>query len=298
MKAAFFKLHIAILLAGFTAILGKLITLGETPLVWWRLVFTALVMWVWMLVANKKKPYPAVKRRSVFGIGAIIGLHWLCFFGSVKYANVSIALVCFSAGGFFSSLMEPFIMRSKWQWKETLLGLISIAGIYIIFHFDARYKFGIFLGVLGSLLSALFSTLNKKYVDQMDGVNMTAYEMIGALTMVSMVLPFMVFYHHVLWVPVRWDWLWLGILSVMCTVWAFLLQLQALKYISAFTLNISYNLEPVYGIILAFFFFQENQELSLSFYTGVALIILSIVVQMALVYRRKVWGKLPVSGEV
>jgi len=287
MKSALIKLHIAILLAGFTAILGKLISLSEASLVWWRLLITASVLWGWILITKKERVYPKKTKLSVLGIGAVVGLHWLCFFGSVKYANVSIALVCFSSAGFFSAVMEPIISKRKFVPAELLLGLISMAGIYIIFHFDAQYKTGIILGVLGAALSSLFSIFNKHLIHRIDGVNMTAYEMLGALMMLSAVVPFYMQFGESSFMPVGWDWLWLCILAVVCTVWAFLLQLQSLKYISAFTLNLSYNLEPVYGIVLAFVFFKENEQLSSKFYIGVLLILLSIVLQMWRVWKAR-----------
>ena len=287
MKAALIKLHFAILLAGFTAILGKLISLNEASLVWWRLIITVVVMWGWLFLGKKRPAYAKGTRLSVLGIGAIVGLHWLFFFGSVKYANVSIALVCFSSAGFFSALLDPIISKRKFKMAELLLGVLSMAGIYIIFHFDAQYKTGIILGVFAAALSAVFSILNKKYVQQMDGISMTAYEMLGAFAMLSCVLPFYLRFGNAGFLPVGWDWLWLCILSIVCTVWAFILQLQSLKFISAFTLNLSYNLEPVYGIILAFIFFKENEQLSSKFYIGVLLILLSIVLQMWRVWKQR-----------
>ncbi|MEO7311336.1 MAG: DMT family transporter [Chitinophagaceae bacterium] len=286
MKSALIKLHIAILLAGFTAILGKLISLTEASLVWWRLAITVVVMWGWMLAAKRVRVYPRKTIAQLLGIGAVVGLHWLCFFGSVKYSNVSIALVCFSSAGFFSAVMEPVIAQRKWVPAELLLGLISMAGIYVIFHFDAQYKTGILLGVAGAALSSIFSILNKRIIHQVDGVGLTAWEMLGALIILSGILPFYMHFGSTTFLPVGWDWLWLCILAVICTVWAFMLQLQSLKFISAFTLNLSYNLEPVYGIILAFIFFKENEQLSSRFYIGVLLILVSILLQMWRVWKQ------------
>jgi drug/metabolite transporter (DMT)-like permease len=279
MKQALIRLHTAIFLAGFTAILGKLISLGTISLVWWRLFITVVFLAIWLRGKLKDASYPASLKWQVMGVGALVGLHWLSFFGSVKWANVSIALVCFSSSGFFSALLEPMILKKRISWFELMLGILSMAGIYIIFHFDARYKVGIGLGVLCAALSALFSILNKKLVTKIRGLHMTAYEMAGALAIVSLAVPFNLLSGNAFW-PVQFDWLWLGILSVLCTVWAFVLQLQALKHISAFTLNLSYNLEPVYGILLAFVLFRENEHLNKAFYFGALLIIFALGVQM------------------
>jgi len=286
MKKAMIQLHIAIFLAGFTAILGKLIGIGAISLVWWRLLITVIVLFVFFRLNRQNTNYSRALILKVLGVGALVGVHWLSFFGSIKFANVSIALVCFSSSGFFSALMEPLILKRRLSWFELVLGLLSMSGIYIIFHFDARYKTGIALGVAAAALSALFSIFNKKLVSQMDGLNMTAYEMAGALVVVSLIMPFSMLAGNV-FLPAALDWLWLAILSLLCTVWAFFLQLKALHHISAFTLNLSYNLEPVYGIILAFLIFKENKHLNAAFYVGVGLIILALGAQMYTLKRKK-----------
>lgn len=281
MRLAFIKLHVAVLLAGFTAILGKLITLNEAALVWWRLLLSVVAL---LLLFTWLKKSVLTSRKTILqllGIGSLVGIHWLCFFGSVKYGNVSIALVCFSAAGFFSALLEPVITRRKWRPIELLLGLMCMAGIYIIFHFDTRYKTGILLGVAAAALSALFSILNKQMVNaRADGLQMTFWEMSGALITLSVAMPAYVMLRGDSMLPAPLDWLWLLILALVCTVWAFFLQLQALQHISAVTLNLTYNLEPVYGIILAFIFFQENQYLHSTFFAGLIFIALAVAIQM------------------
>lgn len=281
MRLAFIKLHVAVLLAGFTAILGKLITLNEAALVWWRLLLSVVAL---LLLFTWLKKSVLTTRKTILqllGIGSLVGIHWLCFFGSVKYGNVSIALVCFSAAGFFSALLEPVITRRKWRPIELLLGLMCMAGIYIIFHFDTRYKTGILLGVAAAALSALFSILNKQMVNaRADGLQMTFWEMSGALITLSVAMPGYVMLRGDSMLPAPLDWLWLLILALVCTVWAFFLQLQALQHISAVTLNLTYNLEPVYGIILAFIFFQENQYLHSTFFAGLIFIALAVAIQM------------------
>jgi drug/metabolite transporter (DMT)-like permease len=281
MRSAFIKLHTAILLAGFTAILGKLISLQEAALVWWRLVLAVAALFGLFALLRKSAALPGPQVWKLLGVGALVGIHWLCFFGSVKYGNVSIALVCFSASGFFSALLEPVVTRRKTSWVELLLGLLCMSGIYIIFHFDARYKTGIALGVAAAALSALFSILNKQLVTaRIDEMRMTLWEMTGALAILSVVMPVMVWLRGDAFLPVGADWLWLLMLSMVCTVWAYFLQLQALQHISAVTLNLSYNLEPVYGILLAFLFFNENKYLSPAFFAGLVLIAAAVAVQM------------------
>lgn len=285
MKKAILQLHIAIFLAGFTAILGKLITLNEAMLVWWRLLLALLVLAAWFL-CNPKKLF--LQKKAVFqimGVGTLIGLHWLCFFGSIKFSNVSIALVCFSSSGFFAALAEPFFTNKKWSLVHMGLGLLSLAGIIIIFSFDSRYQTGIVLGIVSAATGSIFSILNKKLIRKMDSLSMIFWEMAGALIILSLIVPFYAFYLQANFLPKNFDWLWILILSVLCTVWAFLLQLKALKHISAFTLNLSYNLEPVYGILLAFLIFKEGKELSGAFVWGATFICTAILIQMYLMVR-------------
>ena len=288
MRLAFIRLHIAVLLAGFTAILGKLISLQETALVWWRLLLSVLALLLVFGAMRRKPLSTGTPVAALLGIGAIVGIHWLCFFGSIKYGNVSVALVTFSASGFFSALLEPLITRRSWRPVELMLGLLCMGGIYIIFHFDAQYKLGILLGVVAAALSALFSILNKQMVTrQTNGLQMTFWEMTGALMALTVLLPVFARYRGDAFWPQTADWIWLLLLSLLCTVWAFFLQLQALQYISAVTLNLTYNLEPVYGILLAFVLFRENEYLSGGFYLGLLLIAVAVAIQMWRVKKGK-----------
>jgi drug/metabolite transporter (DMT)-like permease len=288
MRVAFIKLHIAVLLAGFTAILGKLISLNEAALVWWRLLLATAALLLLFAVLKKTVRLQGKTAFQLLGIGALVGIHWLLFFGSVKYGNVSIALVCFSASGFFSALLEPLVTGKKWKLVELLLGLICMSGIYIIFHFDTQYKTGIILGVGAAALSAMFSILNKQMVNaKVDGLQMTFWEMAGAFITLSLVMPFYITMRGDAMLPIGLDWVWLLMLALVCTVWAFFLQLQALQYISAVTLNLTYNLEPVYGIILAFVVFGENKYLGNEFFIGLLLIAAAVAVQMVRVKKGK-----------
>jgi drug/metabolite transporter (DMT)-like permease len=255
MKQALIKLHISVFMAGFTGVLGKLIQLN-----------------VWKLM----------------GIGTIIALHWVCFYGSIKIANVSIGLVCFASVGLFTALLEPLMTDKPFSWPETALGLISLLGIYLIFHFDSRYRTGILLGVASAILGALFSVLNKKYVDVAPPQTLMLYELSGGLLLLTLLMPLYLQYFpadHIM--PSLSDWGWLLMLSWLCTVLAMDLMLQALQKISAFTQNLTLNLEPVYGIFLAFILFHENEKLANSFFIGFGLIALSVVLQMLRVVKRK-----------
>ena len=310
MRRSFIQLHIAVLLAGLTGVLGKLISLNEGLLVWWRLLLAVPLLWV---LALSRKPGrrrrqsgaggPAggtlrIDRRDVWriiGIGGIAALHWVAFYGSIKYSNVSVGLLCFSAIGFFTALIEPLVLGHRIDFVELLLGLLVIVGIFFIFQVDPHFKTGIFIGLLSALLGSLFPVLNKRILQRVSAVNVTLYELSGGFLVLSVLLPF---YLHVFpapsLVPGWADLGWLLILSWLCTVLAFNLSMSALQRISAFTVNLSYNLEPVYGILLAFLIFREDKNLNAGFYIGFCLILLSIVLQM-LRLRRKQLKSVPAS---
>ena len=286
MKKAFFQLHIAVFLAGFTAILGKLITLNEGLLVWFRLFITVVSLGFILVLRKELKRINTKDALKIFGVGAIVALHWVTFYGSVKYANVSVALVCFSATGFFTAFFEPLILKRRISIVEVLLGLLGIAGIYIIFDFHPQYKTGIIFGIISAMGSALFPIFNKTLLLKFSPRILTLYELGGGLITLTLLVPlYLLQFPATYYFPTNTDWLWLLVLAWFCTVLSFDLQLNALKKISAFTANLTYNLEPVYGIILAFIIFKENENLSRAFYFGVALILLAVVLQMLRIRR-------------
>jgi drug/metabolite transporter (DMT)-like permease len=287
MKKAFLQLHIAVLLAGFTAVMGKLIVLNEGFLVWYRLLISVLIIGLVLRLKRQliKISFSEFKRISF--VGFILAFHWVTFYGSVKYANASVAVICISAAGFFSAIIEPLIFKTKFIWAELGLGLLALIGIYIIFDFHPHFKLGVFLGIISALGSAAFPMFNKKLLNEFSPKVLTFYEFLGALIGLSCCLPFYLFSHHITVIPSASDWMWLLILSVFCTVTAFDLQLNALKKISYFTYNLTYNLEPLYGIVLAFVFFKENRDLQPQFYLGLFLILLAVGLQMTRVIKVK-----------
>lgn len=287
MKKAFLQLHLAIFLAGFTAILGNLIGLNEGWLVWYRMWLTALVLFLLIRFRGKNWRVPRRDLPELLITGIVIAFHWVMFYGSIKYGNISIAVVCLSASGLFSSLSEPLILKKQFEPVELILGILSISGILIIFDFHPQYKLGILLGVLSALGSAIFPILNKRLILRHRPETLTLYEMAGGGLLLTALLPLYPKIAPVPYIlPTAADWGWMGILVLVCTVFCFDLQLNALKRISPFTVNLSYNLEPVYGIILAFVIFHENQHLNRYFYLGVFLILLSVVLQMFRVWMR------------
>lgn len=281
MKSALIKLHTAVFLVGFTGILGVLIQLNEMPLVWYRIMITVVSLFVLLKWRKQPLKLSGASIKKLLLIGSVIALHWVCFYGSIKLSNVSIALVCFSSTGLFTALLEPLLVTRKIRWMEVLLGLFSLAGIYLIFHFDDRYQTGIIVGIVSAILAALFSVLNKKHLAIADAQVIMLYELAGGLLVLTLLMPLYIYFlPQVTLVPSQSDWGWLLILSWVCTIIAMKLMLESLQKVSAFTQNLSLNLEPVYAIIMAFILFDENKDLQPSFYYGVGLILFSVVLQM------------------
>jgi drug/metabolite transporter (DMT)-like permease len=287
MKKAFLQLHFAVFLAGFTGVLGRLITLNEGWLVWYRLLISAVTMWIVFSLAKKLQRVSIKNILKLSGIGFLSALHWVSFYGAIKYANVSVALVCFSATGFFTALFEPFFSKKKISGIEVLLGLMVIAGIYIIFHFDPKYKTGIILGVICAILLAVVMILIRQFVHTINSQTILTYQLSGGFMALSFFMPFYQKAFPTAYIfPSFSDWMWLLVLAWFCSVLAFQFSVNALQKLTAFTVNLSFNLEPVYGILLAFFVYHENDELNWSFFLGLSLIVLALFLQMWRIWRQ------------
>ena len=224
------------------------------------------------------------------GCGALLGLHWMLFYGSIKASNVSIGVICFSLIGFFTAMFEPMILKKRFSWLELFFSLVTVAGVLCIFSLDARYRYGIAIGVVSSAVCALYAICNKRASVGVRSRTVLMYQMSGGLVAMTAIIPLylLVFpsQQPVVVVPDGSN-LWFMLChALFCTVGMYLLQIQALKRLSAFTVNLTYNLEPCYTIILAFLIFGEGRELNFSFYIGIALIILSVVLQ-----SMKAWKK-------
>jgi len=290
MRKALIQLHTAVFLWGFTAVLGKLITLDQTWLVWYRLLITAVSLWILYAFLKKIRRLPA---RSVFFIaclGLIQALHWVCFYGSIKYANVTIALTTLATSALLAALIEPLVLKKKFDVIEIFLGMFAIAGIGIIYQTHLNFSTGIIIGLVSALLTVIVSVLNKKIVDRYEPEQITLYQLTGGFVGLSLLLPvYQYYFPEPHYRPASLDWLWLVLLSWVCTIWTFFLYIRSLKKVSAFTMNLTLTLEPVYGIILAFIFFEENKEFSKWFYIGFVLIALSVAFHMwRIIYPSKI----------
>lgn len=282
-KEAYIRLHTAVLIAGGTGLFGRLITIGELPLVCLRVILASLLLSALLGVQHKLHRMSRRHLLQIMGCGVLLSVHWVFFYGSIKAANVSIGAVCFALVGFFTAIIEPLLDRHRPSGRELLLGALSVLGIGLIYGLDARYRLGIALGIVSSLIYVFFS-ISTKRVQSSTGQSsstMLLYEMIGGGMVLTLATPFYsALFPDVAIVPTPHDWMMLLLFSSVFTIAPFLLQLQALRHISAFTVNLTYNLEPVYTILLAMLIFGEASELSLAFYAGIALIITAVLMQM------------------
>lgn len=289
---AYLELHLAVFLWGFTAILGDLIQLSALSLVWWRVLITSISV---LLLLRNGLTFRKMTRRSIGQyavVGVLTGLHWIAFYGAIKLSNASITLVCMATCAFFTSLIEPFLLRKKMNWRELLLGALIIPGMALIVqNVDVKMHLGVAVGLLSSLLAAVFSTLNKKWIDNAEPLPITFIEMSSAWLFLSAVLPFF-FYAEpsAALLPTAKDFVLLLLLSLLCTTLTWVLALRAMKHITAFASNLTVNLEPVYGIFLAWLILGEQKELSPGFYGGVALI---LVVVFSYPFLNKITSKSP-----
>ncbi|MBE9577402.1 DMT family transporter [Flavobacterium proteolyticum] len=274
---SYLHLHVIVFIWGFTAILGKLISLEALDLVWYRMLFASVIM-TFVVLFNKEKmkvPFNVLVGFIVSGI--IIAAHWLTFYQAIKVSNVSITLACLSTGAFFASILEPIIHKRKIIWYELLFGVIVVIGLGIIFNVETKYKTGIYLAVSSAFLSALFSVINGKYAKEYDPNIISLYELSSGVFFISIYLFFAGSFTPAFFALSVNDLIWLFLLSSICTAYAFSASVKVMKFLSPFTVMLTINLEPIYGIILALLIFKDGEEMTSLFYVG-ALIILATVI--------------------
>lgn len=280
MKNAFLQLHISILLAGWTGIFGKLLSLSPGLIVFWRIVIAGSCLWLWLWFLKKIEHVTTRDKFGILGVGALLALQWTLFYASIRYSNVSIGVVAFSSIGFFTAIIEPLMNRRRISLREVAFSLVTILGISLIFHFDAQYRLGIILGLIGAAGAALLAVFFKKYRAKYQSETVMSWQLLGGFCFSVVALPFYVTLMPAEpFFPVWPDTMYLVIFAIPCTLFMYLLQIQSLQHISAFTVNLSYNLEPIYSIILAMIIFDESKDLGLSFVGGVGLIALSVALQ-------------------
>ena len=259
--------------------LGRGINLSEGMLVWYRLIITSVSLGIYILLIKKSFRVSKKNFWVLFAIGALLMVHWLFFYGAIKYSNVSITLSIFSSTSLFTALIEPVITKKKFNWSELLYSALAMLGIGIIFYSDKNSStVGIALALLAAFIGSFFNIFNKDIVHEVESEVVSFYEIFSGLIVLTIFLPFYInYFHPAKLFPGTTDWVLLFVLAVACTHVTLILSLNALKYLSAFTLNLSINLEPVYGIALAFLIFGENKNLNSGFFIGTGIIMLSVV---------------------
>ena len=276
---AYLYLHFCVILWGFTAILGKLISLKALSLVWWRVGLCSVIL----LVILPNRLFTSLPKRDVIRmslIGGVVALHWICFYGAIKLSNASVAVASMAATSLFSALFEPFILKQRFQWFELGLGLMIIPGMGLILgNLDFSMWAGFAVGILGAALASLFSVHNKKILNENTTrpMAMTLVELSAAFVLCSLFLPFAFWADDTLsLMPVENDMYWLLVLAIACTILPYYLSLVAMRHISAFATTLTINLEPVYGVLLAVLFFREDKVLGPGFYLGVLIVLLAV----------------------
>jgi drug/metabolite transporter (DMT)-like permease len=283
-------LHLIVFIWGFTAILGKLISLDALPLVWWRM--SLAVVLIFGYIYYRKTSFQLARKDIILLIvsGLVIALHWITFFKAIKVSNISITLACLSTGAFFTSILEPIFYKRKMVWYEIVFGLIVLIGLYFVIEssepnfiqksFNSNMTGtmrGVLLALTSAFLSASFSIINGKFAQRIDATIVSFYELFGGVLFLTVFLLFTNQFTAEFFNITLTDLMWLGILASICTAYAFIASVNVMKYISPYTVMLSINLEPVYGIALAVLIFDKNEQMSFSFYIGAAIILITVI---------------------
>jgi drug/metabolite transporter (DMT)-like permease len=297
---AYLHFHFIVFIWGFTAVLGALITLDAVPLVWYRMLLASGFIFLWIKWKKKKLKLAPERIKVMLIAGVVIAVHWLTFFGAIKVSNVSITLALLSTGAFFTSILEPIFYKRKVIWYEILLGIVVICGLYIIFKVETDYVLGILLALLSAFLSSVFSLINGKLAKQEDASVISFYELLTGAGGITVYLLFLSFFGNSsssgfsaeFFNVSAADWIYLFILASFCTAYAFIASVAVMRHLSPYTIMLTINLEPVYGILLAFWVLGSDEAMNPGFYYGAAIILITVILNGFLKTRRK-FKKLP-----
>ncbi|MCB0382733.1 MAG: DMT family transporter [Psychroserpens sp.] len=285
----YLHLHFLVFIAGFTAILGELISIGSTALVWYRMLIASILMFAYIKVIKLKIKINTKTKLKFFGAGIIIAFHWITFFEAINESNVSIALAMFSTGAFFTSFIEPVFYKRRIIWYEIIFGIIIIIGVFLITQSEIKYLKGILLGISSALFSALFAVINGRFIEEHQATVISFYEFISGVTFLTLfILIFKGGFSLEFFTLTTSDWIYICILASVCTAYAFIGSVYVMRWISPYTVMLTYNLEPIYGIALALVLFPETEIMSTQFYYGAFLILLTVLMDALLKsYNRK-----------
>lgn len=287
----YLHLHFIVFIWGFTAVLGALITLEAIPLVWYRMFLAVIFIFVFLKIKKENLRFSPRALAGFAMAGVIIALHWLTFFGAIKASNVSITLAVLSTGAFFASLLEPLLYGRKIILYEVLFGLLVIVGLYIIFDVEGSYTTGIVLALCSAFLSALFSVINGKFVLKHKASAISFYELMFGVAGISIYLAFSGGFTMEFFTVSAHDWMYLLILASACTAYAFIASIHVMKWISPYTVMLTINMEPIYGIILALLVLGDSEKMGPQFYYGAILILITVlangIIKMTLERKRR-----------
>lgn len=282
----YLHLHFIVFIWGFTAVLGALISLEAIPLVWYRMGIATLLVWLYVLLSKQSLKFPNKVIWGFFLAGCIIAVHWLTFFGAIKASNVSVTLSVMSTGAFFTSLLEPLFYKRKVIWYEVFFGLLAIVGLYVIFRASGAFILGIFLALISAFLSALFSVINGKYAKRYKASVISLYELLFGTLFITVYLGVTGSFTPEFFKVSQSDWVYLFILASACTAYAFNASVHVMRWLSPYTVMLTINLEPVYGILLALVVLGDSENMSSQFYVG-AFIILATVIANGIIKNRE-----------
>ncbi len=284
----YLHLHFLVFIAGFTAILGELISISAIPLVWFRMLMATVLIFAYIKIS---KVNIRIEPRLIFKFsiaGIIIALHWITFFASINYSNISIALAMFSTGAFFASILEPIIFKRKVIWYEILFGTFVIVGIFMITQSEMEYLTGILLGISSAFLSSLFAVLNGKFSKKYPATVISFYEFLSGVIFITIfILVFRGGFSLEFFTLSQPDFIYLFILASICTAYAFIAAVHVMKIISPYTVVLTYNLEPVYGIAIAIILFPQKEKMGTMFYYGAAIILATVMLNGILKNKRR-----------
>lgn len=284
---SYLHLHLIVFIWGFTAILGRLITLDALPLVWFRMLFAVFFIFFYIKYIKISIKLPKIVILKFLVAGLIIALHWFTFFRAIKVSNVSITLACLSTGAFFTSLIEPIFFGKKIIWYEIFFGLIVVFGLSIIFNVEGKYIEGIILALISAFLSASFAVINSKFVKDYNPTVISFYELSGGVLFFSFILLFTDSFNFQFFQLSSKDFIYLMILSSICTAYAFIVSTSVMKFLSPYTVMLTINLEPIYGIILAVLLFKNQEKMSPEFYFGAVIILVTVILNGIIKSRTK-----------
>ncbi|MFJ1390755.1 DMT family transporter [Capnocytophaga canimorsus] len=281
------RLHFIIFLWGFTAILGKIITLEASALVWYRMLLTSSILLVFVFFFQKETiKIPKKLFFKLLGVGFLMALHWLFFFQSIKVSNVSIALSCISTTTLFTAITEPIVYKRRLDWLEIIIGIVIVLGMILIFKTEIQYKEGIFYGILCALLASIFSVFNGKLHGSTTSGNIIFYEIFGGFLVLSGYFGLtgeLLNFTQISWV----DFWWVLLLAGLFTAYPMFESIRLMKHISPFTLVLAVNLEPIYGVVFAYLIFGESEHMSPIFYMASAVMLAAIFLNGFIKSRRK-----------